>query len=78
MCDLAIAWEGSGIDEVARNTRTGAVVVRINPEFYRPAEPSNFVGDATKAKTMLGWEPQVTFLQMVERMMNHDLGAGET
>ena len=77
VCDLAIAWEGSGVDEVARNTRTGAVVVRINPEFYRPAEPSNLVGDATKAKTLLGWEPQVTFLQMVELMVKHDLGSGE-
>ena len=64
------------VDEVSRNTRTGAVVVRINPEFYRPAEPSNLVVDATKAKTLLGWDPQVTFLQMVERMMKHDLGSG--
>ena len=62
-----IFWEGSGIDEIGKD-ETGRVVLRVNPKFYRPAEVDLLVGDPTKANTVLGWVPQISFSQLVSRM----------
>jgi len=62
-----ITWSGSGVDEIGID-ETGRVVLRVNPKFYRPAEVDLLVGDPTKANTVLGWVPQVSFSQLVTRM----------
>jgi GDPmannose 4,6-dehydratase len=62
-----ISWSGSGIDEIGKD-ETGRTVLRVNPKFYRPAEVDLLVGDPTKANTVLGWIPQISFQQLVTRM----------
>jgi GDPmannose 4,6-dehydratase len=64
----SIHWHGTGIDEVGRD-ETGRIVVRVNAEFYRPAEVDLLVGDATKARTVLDWSPTTTFSDLVAKMM---------
>lgn len=68
-----IEWTGKGVEETARDTKTGKVIVRINPEFYRPAEVDVLLGRATKAKEKLGWTPKTSFEQLVTMMMESDL-----
>lgn len=65
---MEIAFEGRGENETAINTANGQTVMRINPNFYRPAEVDFLIGDPTKAKTKLGWEP-VTRLEALCAMM---------
>jgi GDPmannose 4,6-dehydratase len=66
-----ISWEGNGVDEIGKD-ETGRVVLRVNPKFYRPAEVDLLVGDPTKANTVLGWVPQISFQQLVSRMTAAD------
>ncbi len=68
-----IAWEGSGVDEVGRDRADGTVLVRIDPRYFRPAEVEQLLGDPSKAKRQLGWEPQVKFAELVRLMMEADL-----
>ena len=67
----SITWSGEGIDEIGKD-ETGRVVIRMNPKFYRPAEVELLIGNPTKAKTVLGWIPKITFEQLVSRMMVAD------
>ena len=53
-------WEGSGVDEIGREKGTGVVRVKVNAKYYRPTEVEELLGDATKAKTKLGWEPKIS------------------
>jgi len=69
----SIHWEGTGVNEVGRD-ETGRIVVRVNPEFYRPAEVDLLVGDATRARQQLGWTPTTSFSQLVSKMVLHDMG----
>jgi len=71
-----IVWEGSGVDEVGKDGFQGNVVVRVNPEFYRPAEVDVLIADATKAREVLGWTPKISFKELVKRMMTNDFNAG--
>lgn len=68
-----IKWEGTGKNEVGRDARSGKVLVKVNPEFYRPAEVQSVIGDYSKAKRELGWEPKVRFRELVELMLKYDL-----
>jgi GDPmannose 4,6-dehydratase len=68
-----IVWEGSGLNEVGRDSKTGDVLVRVDPQFFRPAEVDLLIGDASKAKKILGWEPKTTLEQLVSIMMVADL-----
>lgn len=68
-----LEWSGKGIDEVAKDTKTGKVIVKINKEFYRPAEVDVLLGRATKAKEKLGWSPKTNFEQLVTMMMDADM-----
>jgi GDPmannose 4,6-dehydratase len=70
-----IEWEGSDVNEVARDAKSGKVIVDIDPRFYRPAEVDLLLGDPSKAKNVLGWEPKVKFEALVEMMMRADLEA---
>ena len=69
----SIEWVGEGLKEVAKDYGTGEVLVKINPEFYRPSEVDSLVGDCTKAKETLGWKHNYSFTQLVEEMCKYDL-----
>jgi GDPmannose 4,6-dehydratase len=65
---MKIAWEGEGLDEVGYDTYSGNQVIQVNPKYFRPAEVETLLGDASKAKEKLGWEPKITFDQLIEDM----------
>lgn len=69
--DKQIIWEGSGLDEIGKVD--GIIRVRINEKFYRPAEVDILLGDCSKAKKNLGWEPQIKFEELVKLMVKSDL-----
>ncbi|MDT7904713.1 MAG: GDP-mannose 4,6-dehydratase [Candidatus Caldipriscus sp.] len=68
-----IYWEGKGLEEKGRDAKTGKVLVEVSPEFYRPAEVDVLVGDYSKAKRILGWEPKTTFKELVRIMVEEDM-----
>ena len=71
---IELRWEGEGIEEKGVNVKTGDVVVKVSPDFYRPTDVVNLLGDPSKAKRELGWNPQTTsFEQLVELMVAHDM-----
>ncbi|MBE9581530.1 MAG: GDP-mannose 4,6-dehydratase [Proteobacteria bacterium] len=72
-----IVWEGSGVDEVGKDKATGKVLVRIDPGYFRPTEVDFLLGDASKAKQDLGWEPKVGFDKLVKIMVREDLKEAE-
>ena len=80
-CELAFSrvginlrWEGEGADEKGIDTKTGKVIVEVSPDFYRPTDVVNLWGDPTKARKMLGWNPQKTsFQQLVNLMVDADM-----
>jgi GDPmannose 4,6-dehydratase len=75
--DLPLRWQGGGVDEIAVDTRTGEVVVRIDPRYFRPAEVDTLLGDASRARTALGWKPRVDFAALVREMALADLHLAE-
>ena len=68
-----IIWENKGLDEIGRRADTGEIVIRIDPRYYRPTEVQELLGDATKAKEMLNWEPKTTLEQLVSEMVDSEL-----
>lgn len=68
-----IVWKGKGIKEKALDRKTGRVLVEVSEKFFRPAEVDLLVGDASKAKKVLGWKPRTTFKQLIEMMVESDL-----
>lgn len=71
---IELAWEGEGVNEKGIDKATGKVVVEVSSDFYRPTDVVNLLGDPTKAKTELGWNPMKTsFEQLVELMTKHDM-----
>lgn len=71
--NISIGWQGKGVDEVGINQATGAVVVKIDPKYYRPAEVDLLLGDARKAEAELGWKAKTTLEELVRIMMRYDL-----
>jgi len=69
----SLAWQGSGADEVGVDAATGQVLVAIDPAYFRPAEVDLLLGDASKAKRELGWEPSTDFDTLVREMVEADL-----
>ena len=69
--DMNIRWEGSGLDEVGINS-DGKTVIRIDSKYFRPAEVETLLGDASKAKEKLGWEPKISFNKLVQDMCIHE------
>lgn len=70
---ITLRWEGKGIDEKGIDVATGKVLVSVNPKWYRPTDVDNLWGDPSKAKSVLGWDPQKTsYAQLVEIMAKHD------
>ncbi len=73
---MKIEWRGEGTDEKGFDS-TGKCVVAVDPRYFRPTEVETLLGDATKARTKLGWKPKITFEEMVQEMMVADLKAAE-
>ncbi len=71
--DIDIVWQGSGLDEIGVDSKTGATIIKINPEFYRPAEVELLLGDADKAFRELGWSASTSLEQLCAMMVEADL-----
>jgi len=71
--DKTIRWEGEGVDEKGYDVETGNLIVAVDPRYFRPTEVETLLGDPTKAKELLGWEPKITFEEMVYEMMENDI-----
>lgn len=70
---IELRWEGAGVDEKGYDKATGRMLVCVNPEWFRPTDVDNLLGDPTKAKTVLGWNPRkTTYEELVELMARHD------
>ncbi len=70
---IAVAWSGTGVDEVGKDAATGKVIVKINREFFRPAEVDILLGDPAKAESRLGWKREISFDELVGRMVDTDM-----
>ena len=71
--DIALVFEGEGVNEVARDKKTGKAVVKVNPEFFRPAEVDLLIGDASKAKEQLNWSAKTNLNELCAMMVKADL-----
>ena len=70
---IDIEWSGEGVDEIGRNAATGDIIVRVDPRYFRPTEVDLLLGDASKAKRVLGWEPKVSVEELCRMMVRSDL-----
>jgi GDPmannose 4,6-dehydratase len=75
--DINIVWKGKGLKEVGINKKTGKTLVKIDGQYYRPAEVETLLGDASKAKKLLKWKPKNSTKNMLTEMMVHDLNEAE-
>ncbi len=73
---LRMSWKGHGVDEQGFD-QDGRCIVRIDPRYFRPTEVESLLGDASKAKRKLGWEPRISFEQLVAEMVQEDLRIAE-
>ncbi len=71
--NMLLTWSGEGEHETAVDVKSGKTVIRIDPRYYRPAEVDLLIGDATKIKEALGWQPKVSFSSLVDIMVEADL-----
>ena len=70
---IGIIWEGKGLKEIGIRADNGQVVIRIDPRYFRPAEVEELLGDPSKAKIKLGWEPKITLEELIIEMIKKDL-----
>ncbi len=70
---IEIAWKGKGVDEKGIDKKTGAIIIEIDPWYFRPTEVDLLIGDYSKAKNMLGWKPKVKFDELVAMMVDYEL-----
>jgi GDPmannose 4,6-dehydratase len=70
---ISVTWSGKGKQEKGTNKETGKVIVEIDENYYRPTEVDKLIGDASKAKKMLGWAPKHTVEDLVKEMMASDM-----
>ncbi len=75
--EINIQWKGAGIDEIGIDASTGNTIVSVDARYFRPTEVETLLGDATKAKEKLGWEPKISFNEMVKEMTAADLKEAE-
>ena len=68
----SIIWEGSGIDEVGRRADNGDIVIKIDANYFRPSEVDYLLGDPSKAKKKLGWEPKISLEELIKEMIEND------
>jgi GDPmannose 4,6-dehydratase len=74
---IHVVWRGKGVQEKGIDAETGRVLVAVDPRYFRPTEVHELLGDATKARDVLGWKPRVTFGELVRRMVVADLRDAE-
>ena len=74
---IEVEWHGSGVDEIGIDKATGKTVVSVNPKFFRPAEVEILLGNPAKAEAALGWEREISFAELVKRMVENDLKLAE-
>ncbi len=72
LCDIEISWQGDGVNEQGINKATGETIIEVDPRYFRPTEVDLLLGDPTKAKEKLKWEPRYTFDQLIEDMITSD------
>ena len=70
---IEVEFEGEGVNEIAKDKATGKVVLKVNPQFFRPAEVELLIGNPAKAEKELGWVREISFQELVERMVKNDL-----
>jgi GDPmannose 4,6-dehydratase len=71
---IDLEWNGIGVDEKGIDKKTGKIIVEVSPDFYRPTDVVNLLGNPSKAKRELGWNPNKTsFEELVKRMVEHDM-----
>jgi GDPmannose 4,6-dehydratase len=70
---VSLAWEGSAVNEVGKDRSDGRTLVRIDPQYFRPAEVDYLTGDCARARKELGWRPKTSFADLVAIMVEHDL-----
>ena len=71
---IELRWEGEGVNEKGIDVKTGKTLVEVDPKYFRPAEVEQLLGDPTKAKTLLGWNPRKTsFKELIKIMIEHDM-----
>ena len=73
MAGYTIEWSGTGVDEIGKCEKTGDVLIKIDPYYFRPTEVDLLLGDASLAKEKINWEAKTKFQQLVEIMMKHEL-----
>jgi GDPmannose 4,6-dehydratase len=73
---LSLRWAGEGVDEKGFD-HDGRCIVAVDPRYFRPAEVETLLGDASKAKAKLGWEPKISFESLVKEMVQADLSAAK-
>ena len=74
---IDVEWKGEGVDEIGIDKATGKTIVKVNPKFFRPAEVDVLLGDPAKAEKKLGWKRDISFSQLVERMVKNDMALVE-
>ena len=71
---IELRWEGEGVNEKGIDVATGKSLVEVDPKYFRPSEVEQLLGDPTKAKTLLGWDPcKTSFEELVSIMVRHDM-----
>ena len=70
---ISLEWSGSGLHEVGKNSQTGKLIVSVDPAYFRPTEVDLLIGDAKKAKDVLGWSPTCDLNKLVSEMISSDL-----
>ena len=71
--DIEIKWKGEGVNEVGIDAMTDSIIIRIDKRYFRPTEVETLLGDSTKAKNILNWQPKISFQELVKEMMMADL-----
>ena len=70
-----IVWSGKGVDEIGKDKKTGEILVELSARYFRPTEVDHLVGDASKAKDILGWSHSISFDELVDEMVDADIEA---
>jgi GDPmannose 4,6-dehydratase len=70
---MNIVWEGEGLDEIGIDTNSDQVVIRVSDKYFRPSEVDTLVGDSSKARNKLGWEPKISFDELVRDMCLNEI-----
>ena len=74
---MPVTWKGSGVQEIGKDSGAGKTLVQIDPRYFRPTEVDYLLGDPSKARSKLGWEPTVSFDELVKMMVREDLKEAE-